>query len=234
MPIKYYLVENNLTSDPDDYYARVEHVRSINEKEFIQFMLDENTGLDRSEIENVHILQKKVKKKLLNQGFRLNFSDESYETNISGVFNNKNDHFDRSRHKVYTSININTGLAGVYDNVRMEKVEEVIDRSAPFPQLFEDMLSETTNQQLSPGGIGHVKGHRLKVNPGVEEEGVFLVDADGEDTKVSILARNKPAELIFYIPEGLTSGDYTLEIRAHFKGSKTLRLGQLKETLTVL
>jgi len=56
MPINYYLVENNLTSEPDDYYARVQHTGAVSDPEFVQHMLDENTGLDRSEIENVLIL----------------------------------------------------------------------------------------------------------------------------------------------------------------------------------
>ena len=65
MAISYYLVENNLTTEPGDYYARVQHTGSINDAEFVQHMLDENTDLDRSEIENVLILHKKVKRKLL-------------------------------------------------------------------------------------------------------------------------------------------------------------------------
>jgi hypothetical protein len=47
-----------------------------------------------------------------------------------------------------------------------------------------------------------------------------------------VVGRNKPAELMFLIPEELLAGDYTLEVRAGF-GEDDVRSGALDAPLTV-
>jgi len=174
-----------------------------------------------------------VKRKLLAQGFRLNLEDETYETTMSGVFEGNDDQYDANRHRVRTAININTGLNTVYANVAYNKVTETVDRSTPLPDKYVDITSDTTDDQLTPGGIGQVTGHRLKIDTTDPDEGVFFVGL-ADEYQVDKLVRNKPAELIFQIPTGMPAGNYTLEVRTHFQGSKTLRVGIFKVQLSVL
>ena len=50
---------------------------------------------------------------------------------------------------------------------------------------------------------------------------------------MDVVGRNKPGELMFIVPAGLASGDYTLEVRATIHGSEDVRTGALGATLTV-
>jgi hypothetical protein len=55
----------------------------------------------------------------------------------------------------------------------------------------------------------------------------------GAEAKVDVVGRNKPADLMFIVPQGLAPGDYTLEVRAVAHGSDEVRSGALDAVLTV-
>jgi hypothetical protein len=52
-------------------------------------------------------------------------------------------------------------------------------------------------------------------------------------TRINTIMRNKPAALMFIVPENLTAGDYTLEVRTVMSDDGELRRGALRHTLTV-
>ena len=81
--------------------------------------------------------------------------------------------------------------------------------------------------------MGQIIGHRLKFDPADPQQGIFFIASDDSETRVAIVGKNKPGELIFLVPDGLASGEYLLEVRAIPRGSHDLRTGALKATLTV-
>jgi len=85
---------------------------------------------------------------------------------------------------------------------------------------------------LTPGGMAQVTGHRLKFDPADAAQGVYFVAEGGGETKVDVVGRNKPAHLMFIVPQGLAPGDYTLEVRATVY-SEDVRTGALDAVLTV-
>lgn len=95
-----------------------------------------------------------------------------------------------------------------------------------------DVSSDMHNGTLTPGGMGQIVGHRLKFDASDENQGIFFVAADGTATRVTVVGRNMPADLMFMVPDGLTAGEYTLEVRAAF-ASNDVRSGALAVTLTV-
>jgi hypothetical protein len=54
-------------------------------------------------------------------------------------------------------------------------------------------------------------------------QGVFFVTEGGGATKVDVVGRNKPGELMFMVPAGLAADDYTLEVRATIHDSEDVR-----------
>jgi hypothetical protein len=64
-------------------------------------------------------------------------------------------------------------------------------------------------------------------------QGVSFVAEGGGATKVDVVGRNKPGDLMFMVPAGLAAGDYTLEVQATIHGSEGVRTGALGATLTV-
>lgn len=120
----------------------------------------------------------------------------------------------------------------IRENGGVQKLEAVT-RS---PNLLEylDTNSGQTNTTLTPGGMGHVVGHRLKFDPADPSQGIFLSQVgNGDDpVRVDIVGKNNPSELMFLVPATLTAGEYTLSVRALF-GLTDVRTGTLKELLTV-
>jgi hypothetical protein len=58
------------------------------------------------------------------------------------------------------------------------------------------------------------------------------VAADGSETRVEVVGKNTGGELMFLIPAGLTSGDYTLVVRSNLNFGE-LRSGNFNATLIV-
>lgn len=78
--------------------------------------------------------------------------------------------------------------------------------------------------------MGQLTGYRLKFDASDPNLGIFFIN--GSTTRVSIVGKNGPSELMFLVPASLTPGDYSLEIRSSM-GNGTVRTGVLAETLTV-
>jgi rRNA pseudouridine-1189 N-methylase Emg1 (Nep1/Mra1 family) len=93
--------------------------------------------------------------------------------------------------------------------------------------------SGTTNEEISPGGTMTMIGERLKVDENENDEGVFFIDATGQDTKVDKYIKNLPSEMIFVIPATLATGDYRIAVRNRNRGRKSLVSNVYPETLEV-
>lgn len=112
--------------------------------------------------------------------------------------------------------------------------KEITVPIAPVPTQLRDIGSSTTNDQLTKNNIGELSGARLKFDPDKTDEGIFFVPAGaGSVVKVTTVQQNKPAKLVFLIPDSLAAGQYLLQVRARAKGSTKLRSGELSALLTV-
>jgi hypothetical protein len=109
----------------------------------------------------------------------------------------------------------------------------------PLPYIIEirDIVSETVNDTLTPGGVVQLRGSRLKFLTEQEDNGIFLINGSGEATKLQVIAENKPARLMAMLPADLPQGTYTVEVRTSYTGSgkprKSVRSGSFYRQLTV-
>ncbi len=171
---------------------------------------------------------------LLLDGMRVNFGGlVELFPRVRGVFNGVTDKFDPARHSV--DVGANPGIRvreTVRDQAGVAKDEAV--KPAPNPLEYRDVGSDTTNDQATPGNIGQLSGSRLKYDQAQADEGVFFIaTAGGAETKVTMLQKNKPAQVVFLVPGLLAPGTYYLEVRARTRGGADLRTGQLDVVLTV-
>ena len=74
--------------------------------------------------------------------------------------------------------------------------------------------------------------HRLKFEAADPQQGLFFLGTDGSTTRVAVVAKNTPRELIYLVPAELVAGQYRLELRAVFD-QNDLRSNLLGATLTV-
>jgi hypothetical protein len=134
-------------------------------------------------------------------------------------------------------INLSAGVE-LREAARKVKTEKVIV-AEPLPHILEvkDIASDTVNDTLTPGGVVQIRGGRLKFLPAEENNGIFLINEQGESIKLAVIVENKPARLIAVLPAELPQGDYFIEIRTSFsaagKPMKTLKQGRFNKILTV-
>ena len=151
---------------------------------------------------------------------------------ISGVFVDETDTFESPRHTVQLSVNPGIRIAPIASTIKVQKVAATTPQ--PQPKTFKDISSQTRNEIITAGGVGELNGGMLKLNTQDPEQGVFFIAEDGTETKAGRIIRNKPANLIFTIPDDLTPGSYEVEVRAILRGTKTMRKGRLAAPLNVI
>ena len=228
MPINYALFENNLTSDPDDYAAHVEITASADMQTIANRMIEQGSTVTSADI--LAVLEDTIKacEALLLEGYNVNLGGlVRLHPTIKGKFDGPDDKFDKSRHRVDVGASPGTR---VRDKVRNDAKVRKDEAIKPTPDLitFHDTVNGTSNHDVKPGGIGAIIGHRLKYDEAQADEGIFFVSAAGADTKVVIVQRNMPAELVFISPQSLTIAEtYHVEVRARIQGGTELRTGRL-------
>ena len=229
MPIHYSLFENYLTADPNDYIARVSPTRIAELEDVINRMIERGSTVTRADIVSVLEDFEKALQSLLSEGANVNLPFANYSAGIKGVFNGQTDTFDSSRHKMQINVQPGKSIKAYFaTNAVCEKDETLLPQ--PNPIDFVDLSSGERNSIITPSSMGQVIGSKLKFNPDVAEEGIFFIATDNSETKVTIVGKNKPGELMFLVP-ALTSGEYHLAVRSGF--GEEIREGRLKSTLSV-
>ncbi len=232
MAIKYVLVENNLTTDPDDYMARVQPVGAADLEAIIERMIQQGSTVTRADIVSVLEDYHTAIENLLLEGQNVNTPLANFSVSIKGVFQGLTDSFDPARHRLNAVVTPGPRLRKALRE-RGQVVKQEAVKAAPHPVDYIDLNSGERNGILTPGGMGEVLGHRLKFDPSDPAQGIFFIAEDGTETRVTVVGRNKPGDLMFLVPASLAAGEYTLEVRAIFRKTTDLRVGRLDEVLTV-
>ncbi len=233
MVISYSLFENHLTSDPDDYLARVTSQGTADQDTLVDDVIKRGTTVTRSDLlAALDAYHQAIVDRLL-EGQRVNTPVANFGMAIRGTFDGADDEFDPSRHLLLPTVSPGPlTRRSIQERGRTAKGEAQVPE--PNPVQYRDFDSETTNSVLTPGGPGGLTGHRLKFDATDEQQGVFFIAADGSAARASRVMRNKPADLMFMVPDGLAAGDYTLEVRTVMTTQGELRAGRLRHTLTVI
>ncbi|MDX1636774.1 MAG: DNA-binding domain-containing protein [Balneolaceae bacterium] len=231
MSIKYSLVPNHLTDDPNDHMAIVQDQPARTIDDIIDRMVERGSTVTRADILSVIEEYQAVVASFLEEGDRINTPLFRTSASISGVFEDPTDRFERGRHYVRLNVNPGPRIAEIAETLSVEKV--AADRTQPVLEQFKDFGSDTLNETVTPGNAAEISGSHLKVDTGDDDQGIFFIAGDGTETKVETIMRNMPANLIFMVPEGLASGEYELEVRARPRGHKDIRTGALESVLVV-
>lgn len=232
MTINYVLFENTLTDDPSDYRAVVRPKSTAELEDVIERMVQHGSTVGKADILSVLEDYYSTVERMVLEGVNVNTPGANYRTSIRGVFEGLTDTFDPSRHQVRAVVNPGKRFRRAVEK-RAQPVKKEPVRPAPTPLEYIDLSSGARDSVVTPGGMGQVTGRRLKFDPADAEQGIFFVAEDGTETKVDLVGRNMPADLMFMVPESLTAGTYTLEVRAVLRNRDDLRVGALEDPLTV-
>ena len=233
MPIFYALFENHLTSDPDDYMARVASTSSTEMEQLVDDIIAGGSTVTRPDILAVLDAYHDVIARRLLEGQRVNTPVANFGVSIQGTFAGASDAYDPSRHVVDATVSPGAFLRNRVRERAQPAKQEARDAS-PNPSEYVDFGSESKNSVLTPGSPGQLTGHRLKFDADDAAQGVFFVsESDGAETRATLVMRNKPAELMFMAPDSLAAGDYTVDVRIVTTKDGAVQHGQLRHILTV-
>jgi hypothetical protein len=104
----------------------------------------------------------------------------------------------------------------------------------PVLSSFFDIISDLTNEVITPSGTALLTGEDLGYDPAHADEGFYLVETDGTAVvKLPAPVRLKPKEAILKLPASgvLPAGRWQLELRRRFTEAGDLRTGQLPALL---
>lgn len=225
MPVFYALVDNPLTPDETDFRAAMKPQPSVSEEELIEMIVLHNTGVAASVARKVLTEHTNALRYFLEKGRHVNTPLLNTTYSISGVFDSDEDSFDPSRHRL--NLNLTPGLAirDVVTHAEVSKVEA--GASLPLLSTYFDTETGTKNNTLTPNEMGYLSGKRLKFDDTDPAQGLFFINGNNKEFRVSKFAECRPSKVIFKVP-GLPKGTYALEVRT--EGNK---VGKLAATLTV-
>jgi hypothetical protein len=230
MTIKYSLVKNHLTGN-SDFRALVHHAGTVGMDAVVDDIIGQGSTVTRADILSVLEGYHTAIEKLLLQGFRVHTPLANYGISVRGVFEDEKFDFDPAFHRVVGTLTQGPRLRRTLTR-RSQTARTDPRTTLPTLLLYLDVNSGERNSIVTPGGVGRLIGHRLKLDLADPAQGVYFVAEDGAETKVQVLVDNFPGKLTFVVPTGLASGSYTLEGRAAFAENK-LHGGKLDAVLTV-
>ncbi len=230
--IPYSLVDNKLTSDPNDLRAQVRPVATIGIEELADRIVRPGSTVTKAEF---LAMQEEFNAEALKAVLR----GETVVTplfiaraTLTGVWTSDQDTFDPTRH--HGQIRLSAGKRLRHAEAELEfKLERAQDQSAPLPERVEDFTSASINGTLTKGGVVRLTGSKLKYDPADPTQGVFLVKSTGAETRITNVKDNKPSAQLLLLPATLTAGTYRLEVRTKIKGSTQLKTATLGAPLTV-
>lgn len=228
MALRYGLILNHLTDDPDDYMGLVTDNETITTEQIVEQMIGKGSTVTKAEALSVIEEFNYAVVDSIAKGNNVNTELFKVYPSLSGVFVDEHDAFDKNRHSIRLNLNAGKRLAEAVSNIELRKVEVTVPQ--PVIQRFTDLKTKTINESFSPQ-IASLKGALLKFDEEDANQGIFFIAADGAETRADNVVKNKPSELLFFVPESLTAGTFQIEVRTKMR-NKSIRAGRLLIDLT--
>ena len=232
MPLRYGLVENQMTSDPDDYMAVTLDNPTKGVEEIVERMISRGSTVTRAEALGTLEEFKQAVCDIVKDGFNVNTELFAVYPRVAGVFDSADERFNANKHGINLNLRAGKRLNETVHDLSVEKVE--VDEAKPTLQTLTDLKSDVVNESVSISRVASIKGAHLKIDTEHPDSGIFLIDADENEVKVSNIVKNKPSELLFFVPDDLPLGTYQIEVRTVLRNRKTLRTGRLPVSITAL
>ncbi len=228
--LKYALVENVLANDPNNCVAVVSSPEVKDLNDVIGFMIAEGTGLTRPQAMAYFEKLTQTIEYFVGQGHRVITPLIHVRPSIKGLFNNMEDHFDSSRHRINIKSASGLRLKELATKIKLEKVD--IIQQIPMIKTFVDGTTGSINYSASAGGIGVVRGRLLKFDTSDIQQGVFFTPENdpSDETRVEVYTGIRPSEIHFQIPQ-LPEGNYMLAVKTLSRNGNDLIKGELKQMI---
>jgi len=220
-----------MTSDPNDCKAQIFDYEIVSENDILEYITRQGSGITMGEAKANYEEIIGAHEYFLRQGAGINTEFLNIRPVPQGVFRDDNDKFESGRHKLKYKTRLGRRYNRVTEDVKMEKVAPV--SNSPLPTTLEDIASGTVNETLTPGGVATLSGLRLNFKQDDPQQGIFLFDSAKKEYRSERLLSQNGKQVVFVVPAGLPSDEYTLEIRVLLHGNKEVKKGILPDRLNV-
>ncbi len=220
--IKYTLnvqsVDNPLTEDPKDTHFVLVSNDTADFDRVISEMMSTNPGFEREIVEAVVKLEHRTIQRLTLSGMRVS----------NGLFSAVASPKGRGGSSWDPEVNtLNITIAQGYDwreAIRNTTINVLGTKSdVMYVSGTLDAATRGTAGEATPGRPFTVEGNYLKVVGDDPTVGIYLVDEDGTETKITedYWSVNEPKKLSFTIPADTAQGTYTLRIATQYSRGNT-------------
>jgi hypothetical protein len=229
MAVNYYLRENKLTQEENDYMAYVMSARQVDLNQVIERIIEHGSTVNKADIVSVFTDFQDTLQSLLAEGAFITTPFANFSSSIRGVFMGAVDDYDSARHQITVNLNAGAELRRfMRENVSAQKQEPTF--TGPKPLQFIDSNTGENNSVVTAGGLGILIGNRLNFDQSDPKQGIYFVSEDGQEFRVEVVGHNRPSNLSFIIPGEITSGDYQLFVRS--KAGNLDKEGKLERLLS--
>lgn len=217
--IKALLYPNPLKNAQGTYLARISKYNTLSIKDICSLFRDKhNNSINPDTMEYYVKLFLDEMSEQLERGNKINTGYFSACASVRGSFKDKNDHFDKEKHRVVYKFSTGYMLQKKAADTQAE-ILNIIPIYFGIQQVF-DTATSSVNDLLSPGKVLIIKGKKIKLVGEDTEVGVYFIQLPGgERVKVPAcdVIQNHNASLMVVVPE-LTQGNYQLELRTQYAG----------------
>ena len=221
--LKGWLADNTVTTDnKDDKILVLESAGSLTEKDILERMMKEITGLKEETLNHAVTLYNRIIMESLLNGYTINtglfYASPSFQGVIEGGV------WDKEKNAI--KVNFQQGKT-LREEIAQTKVD-ILGEKADIMYVVEveDKKTGLKDGTASPGFGFVIKGRNLKVGGSNESVGVYLINESQSSEKLPDyqIIKNMPSELIIQIPSGLLDGAYTLRITTQWGHSSKKEL----------
>lgn len=217
-----WLVDNPLTEDPNDFTLKVKSGNMVTTEDIAKALQAEGCEFQLETLIDIlnrgdHIIRNK-----LLAGFSVGTGVFYAYPSVSGVWHDKNETLDDSRHKV--GVNFQLG-ASLREGMKQVGVE-VLGISSAGPEIVgvTDTWTGELNGLVTPDETVTVRGRNIQIAGEHEGNGICFRRVDDSSVVAVDMRRltvNNPSSLSFRVPK-LAPGDYYLELTTQFSSSNSV------------
>ena len=224
MAITYALYPNPVITGKETFRALIKNRRKYKLEDIERNMIQRHPGISPGAIQAVLALFMEEVENVLAEGGVVSTPLFHAQCSIKGNFDGPADIFSNQRHTINVKIRPGSQLKEVPKKVHTHKVSP--GHPSPEPDQFTDASSGIVNGKATTGGPAIIGGRYLQFDADSPDEGIFFKGEGNHSYQVETVYRNSFSQLLFLIPQGLATGEYSIEVRSRMK-TRSLRTGVL-------
>jgi hypothetical protein len=219
--IDFYLKQNELTEDPNDYIAVVFQTDVVTEAEMARDISQTVGGVTEGQVAQVIDAYNKRVGAHLEAGRSVKTGLYSTHFSIGGKFSGPDADYNPAINTVNIHVKLNPTLIAAAKRAPKQKHAGIVN--GPVIDAVIDLSTGAANATLHPGTNASLVGNRFKIVGPAATNGLAFLDADGDpiDVPMAAISVNNPKTITFIVPN-LTPGVYTIRVTTQYSASTKL------------